>query len=58
MYAYQVLPMGPNNAPAVFQAAMKNVFGRHSTDFVCVYLDDILIISNSAAEHVGHLEEV
>jgi hypothetical protein len=58
MYAYQVLPMGPTNAPAVFQAAMKNVFGRHSTEFVCVNFDNILITSNSAAEHVGHLEEV
>jgi hypothetical protein len=56
-YEYKVLPVGPTNAPAVFQAAVNRVFGRH-LNIVCVYLDDIQFFSNSAIEHLRHLEEV
>jgi hypothetical protein len=61
-FEYKVLPMGLTNAPAVFQAAMNRVFGRHmlfgKDKYVCVYLDDILIFSKTEAAHVVHIEHV
>ena len=50
--------MGLCNAPAVFQSAMNSVFGSLLNRHVCVYLDDILIFSNTRAEHLQHLEAV
>ena len=57
-YEWKVLPMGLCNAPAVFQAAMNRIFGSYMNKFVCVYLDDILIYSNSEEEHLEHLRIV
>jgi hypothetical protein len=37
---------------------MNRMFGRHLTKFVCAYLGDALMFSNSAAKHLGHIEEV
>jgi hypothetical protein len=47
---WKVLPMVLCNAPAVFQAAMNDIFGEHMNKFYCVYLDDILIYSQTEAE--------
>ena len=59
LYEYKVLPMGLSNAPSAFQRAMDKIF-RPCIDagFVCVYLDDILIYSKTAEEHLQHLEAV
>lgn len=57
-YEWKVLPMGLCNAPAVFQAAMNRIFGKHMNKFVCVYLDDILVYSKNETEHLEHLEIV
>lgn len=57
-YEWKVLPMGLTNAPATFQALMNNMFGRYLNRFMCVYLDDILIYSRTAEEHLTHLRLV
>ena len=57
-YEYKVLPMGLTNAPAVFQYAMNEIFADMINVNVCVYLDDILVYSDTEAEHFRHLEEV
>lgn len=50
--------MGLCNAPSTFQALMNSVFHDLIDIFMVVYLDDLLIYSNSYEEHLNHLEIV
>ena len=54
LYEWNVLPFGPTNAPAFFQRAMQHVF--QGLDFIKIYLDDILILSNTFEEHIEHIK--
>ena len=56
LYEFLVLPFGLTNAPAAFQREMKAIFDH--LPYVLVYLDDILVYSNSLEEHKAHLKEV
>jgi hypothetical protein len=47
--------MGLTNAPATFQTMMNTVLQPYLDKFVMVYLDDIIIFSNSDQEHKEHL---
>ncbi|CAF4429362.1 unnamed protein product, partial [Didymodactylos carnosus] len=58
LYQFEVLPMGLMNAPPTFQRVMNNIIGYKRWDYVLVYLDDILIFSNSFDEHMKHLQDV
>ncbi len=51
-----VMKKGFRNAPAVFQKTMWGFFGH--LDFVYIYLDDILVASDSIDEHAEHLRRV
>lgn len=55
-FEFTKLPFGLANAPRIFQRTMNNMLGK--LDFVKVFLDDILIFSNSIIEHRRHLEQV
>jgi hypothetical protein len=57
-YEYRVMPFGLTNAPATFQAWIHKALAEYLDDFVVVYLDDILIYSDSPEEHQIHLEKV
>lgn len=57
-YEYLVMPFGLTNAPAVFQALVNDVLRDMLNRFVFVYLDDILIFSNTREEHVHHVQSV
>lgn len=50
------------NAPAVFQRLMQQVLsGLNSAegpDFVSVYLDDVLVFSETLSDHLVHLYKV
>ncbi|CCO35652.1 Retrotransposable element Tf2 155 kDa protein type 1 [Rhizoctonia solani AG-1 IB] len=52
------MQVGLSNMPAVFQCFMNNIFCDLLDITVIVYLDDILIFSNSREEHVQHVTEV
>ncbi len=49
------MPFGLTNAPSVFQRLMDSVL-MGCMDFARVYIDDILVVSSSWREHLGHLE--
>jgi hypothetical protein len=57
-FQFKVLCFGLTNAPATFQRVMNRIFGPYIGKFVLVYLDDILIMSRTAAEHLHHLRVV
>nr|GFB30466.1 retrotransposon protein, putative, Ty3-gypsy subclass [Tanacetum cinerariifolium] len=55
-FEFTVMPFGLTNAPTVFIDLM-NRFGRSYLDkFIIVFIDDILIYSNSKEEHEVHLQ--
>ncbi|ACS44708.1 ORF3 protein [Sugarcane bacilliform Guadeloupe D virus] len=56
LYEWLVMPFGLKNAPAVFQRKMDNCF-RGTEEFIAVYIDDILIFSESPQQHVQHLKK-
>lgn len=49
------MPIGLANSPSVFQAFINDSFRDMLNQFVIVYIDDILIYSNTLEEHVQHI---
>ena len=58
LFEYKVMPFGLCNAPAAFQHLTNDVFREYLDQFVVVYLDDILIYSNTLKEHKRHVRMV
>jgi hypothetical protein len=51
-YEYVVMPFGLTNAPTSFQRFVFFVFGEYIEIFVIVYLDDVLVFSDTLEEHI------
>jgi hypothetical protein len=58
LYEFTVISFGLTNAPAFFMNLMNSVFMDYLDKFVVVFIDDILIYSQSEAEHADHLRMV
>ena len=62
LFHFKVMPFGLTNAPAVFQRLMQRVVmclnPDDGPDFVSVYLDDILVFSETLSDHLDHLRRV
>lgn len=58
LYEYNVMPFGLNNAPATFQRMMDKLLGEYLNEFVVVYIDDIMIYSDTFEDHVKHIRMV
>lgn len=57
-YEYQVMPYSLFNFPAVFQSFMKEIFRDTLDKYVIVYIDDILIHSQTREQHIQHVKTV
>lgn len=53
-----VVQQGDCNAPATHQALMNHIFSAYLGRFVDVYLDDIVVYSDTLLEHVEHVKIV
>src|SRR5579859_6499422 len=57
-FEYTVMPLGLCNAPGTFQHYMNDTFHDFLDQFLIVYLDDLLIYSDTLAEHKRHVRMV
>lgn len=55
---YVTMPFGLCNAPATFQRLMEKVLEGMVWDTVVVYLDDVVIFSQTIEDHMTHLKQV
>ena len=58
LFEWNVMPMGLSNSPATHQRRMYKAL-RHLIGRIChVYLDDIIVYSDTVHDHVKHLRIV
>ena len=55
-YEYVKVPFGLAQAPAYFQEHMTGIL--KDFNFAIAYLDDIIIFSKTAEEHLSHIKQV
>ena len=58
VYEFLRMPFGLCNAPATFQRLMQNCLGELNLMYALIYLDDVVVFSDTEAEHVERLAAV
>ncbi len=51
-----ILQQGDCNAPAMYQALINHIFSPYIGVFMEVYLDNVIIYSDSIEDHVKHVK--
>ena len=57
-FKWHIMPFRLTNVPTAFQHFMNDIFGDLLNVCMLVYLDNILIYSDSEEEHIRHVHEV
>jgi predicted aspartyl protease len=57
LFEFNVLPFGLVNAPSHFQRIMNQLLEPY-VNFSSVYLDDVIVYSNTLEEHLIHLDKI
>jgi hypothetical protein len=58
LYEWLVMPMGLRNLPAIHQHRVTEALRKYIGKICHISLDDIVIWSNSAAEHTRHIDQI
>ena len=58
IFEFNRMPFGLSNAPATYKRLMQQVFQEELFSEVLVYLDDLLLYSQTVEEHMDQLEKV
>lgn len=58
IYEFNIMPFGLTNAPATFQRLMNEVLDGMWNKGIMVYLDDIIIYTETFKQHLEKLQEV
>lgn len=58
LFQFRRMPFGLHNSPATWQRLMDKVFGPELEPHVFVYLDDVVIVTETFEKHLQILEEV
>ena len=54
-FEFLVLPFGLTNAPATFMHLMHQIFREQLDKFIVIFLDDILVYSQTLQDHIDHV---
>ena len=57
-YEFIRLPMGLKNSPSIFQRMMNAVLQGSLGKYAYIYIDDIVIYSKTAKDHLKHIEKI
>ena len=55
VYEFLRMPYGLCNAPATFQRLMQNCLGELNLTYALIYLDDVIVFSQTEEEHLHRL---
>ena len=55
-YEYNRMPFGLTNSPATYQRIMQNILGELNMTICLIYLDDLIIFSDSFEQHIERLD--
>ena len=58
VYEFLRMPFGLCNAPATFQRLMQNTLGELNLTYALIYLDDVVVFSQTEEEHLIRLRAV
>ena len=58
VYEFLRMPYGLCNAPTTFQHLMQNCLGELNLTYTLIYLDDVIVYSQTEEEHLIHLRTV
>ena len=56
-YCYKVMPFGLKNAGATYQRLVNRMFAAQLGKTMEVYIDDMLVKSLKAEDHINHLQQ-
>jgi hypothetical protein len=58
LYQWKVLPMGLKTAPSIWQYTMDHIFRESLFKNLVIYIDDLLVYSQSFAQHLRDLDAI
>ena len=58
LFEFNVMPMGLSNSMSTFDRLLTTIFGEPLGVFVIIYVDDVLIFSYNAEDHIKHIRIV